>query len=69
MREVRYKLDVTTLHRSTDRTPLQMNDLARVTLHTTIPISADSYKKNRQTGSLILVDESSHATVAAGMIL
>ena len=69
VREVRYKLDVTTLHRSTDRTPLQMNDLARVTLHTTIPIYVDSYKKNRQTGSLILVDESSHATVAAGMIL
>ena len=69
VREVRYKLDVTTLHRSTDRTPLQMNDLTRVTLHTTTPIYVDSYKKNRQTGSLILVDESNYATVAAGMIL
>lgn len=69
VQEVRYKLDVTTLHRSTDRTPLQMNDLARVTLRTSTPIYVDSYKKNRQTGSLILVDASTHATVAAGMIL
>ena len=69
VREVRYKLDVTTLHRSTDRTPLQMNDLARVALHTTAPLFFDSYRKNRQTGSLILVDESANTTVAAGMIL
>jgi sulfate adenylyltransferase large subunit len=69
VREVRYKLDVTTLHRSTDHTPLQMNDLARVTLHTTAPFFFDSYKKNRQTGSLILVDEFANTTVAAGMIL
>jgi sulfate adenylyltransferase subunit 1 len=69
VREVRYKLDVTTLHRSTDHSPLQMNDLARVTLHTTAPCFFDSYKKNRQTGSLILVDEFANTTVAAGMIL
>ena len=69
VREVRYKLDVTTLHRSTDHTPLQMNDLARVMLHTSTPIFCDPYKKNRLTGSVILVDEITHATVAAGMIL
>ena len=69
VRELRYKLDVTTLHRSTDHTPLQMNDLARVTLHTSIPVFCDPYTKNRFTGSVILVDELTHATVAAGMIL
>jgi sulfate adenylyltransferase large subunit len=69
VREVRYKLDPTTLHRSTDSTPLQMNELARVTLQTTAPLFIDSYRLNRQTGSLILVDESSHATIAAGFIL
>ena len=46
-----------------------MNDLARVTLTTTAPLFFDSYRKNRQTGSLILVDEATNATVAAGMIL
>ena len=48
---------------------LQMNDLALVPLSTSTPIYVDSYKKNRQTGSLILIDASTHATVAAGMIL
>ena len=69
VREVRYKLDVTTLHRSTDHTPLQMNDLARVTLATTTPLFFDSYRKNRQTGSIILIDEAANTTIAAGMIL
>ena len=67
--EVRYKFDVTTLHRSDDRSPLGMNDLARVALRTTTPLFFDNYKKNRQTGSLILIDEATNATVAAGMIL
>jgi sulfate adenylyltransferase subunit 1 len=66
---VRYKLDVTTLHRVPDPSPLQMNDLARVTLQATRPLFFDSYKKNRQTGRFILVDEATNATVGAGMIL
>ena len=69
VREVRYKLNVATLNRSTDFRPLQMNDLARVALNTTTSIYLESYKKNRQTGSLILIDESTNETVAAGMIL
>jgi sulfate adenylyltransferase subunit 1 len=69
VRYVRYKLDVTTLHRSTDLTALKMNDLARVTLSTTAPIFRDSYKINRSTGSVILVDEVTNATVAAGLML
>ncbi len=66
---VRYKLDVTTLHRSPDQTALQMNDLARVVLQTTTPLFFDSYRKNRQTGSFILIDAATNTTVAAGMIL
>ena len=69
LRKVRYKLDITTLHRNQDQTPLGMNDLARVTLHTATPLFFDSYKKNRQTGSVILVNETANTTVAAGMIL
>ncbi|MDI1249072.1 MAG: GTP-binding protein [Lacunisphaera sp.] len=68
IREVRYKLDITTLHRNQDGTPLTMNDLARVSLHTAVPLFFDSYKQNRQTGSILLVDELTNATVAAGMI-
>ncbi|HTL69014.1 MAG TPA: GTP-binding protein [Lacunisphaera sp.] len=69
VRGLRYKLDITTLHRNQDIMPLAMNDLARVSLHTTEPLFFDSYKKNRHTGAVILVDESANATVAAGMIL
>jgi sulfate adenylyltransferase subunit 1 len=65
---VRYKLDITTLHRNQDGTPLNMNDLARVSLHTATPLFYDSYKQNRQTGSILLVDELTNVTVAAGMI-
>lgn len=46
-----------------------MNDLARVVLQTTTPLFFDSYRKNRQTGRFILVDEAANSTVAAGMIL
>ena len=69
VREMRYKLDITTLHRNQDLTPLAMNDLARVSLQTDTPLFYDSYKKNRLTGAIILMDESDNTTVAAGMIL
>lgn len=46
-----------------------MNDIARVKLRTAQPLLFDSYRKNRITGSLILVDEGSNETVAAGMIV
>jgi sulfate adenylyltransferase subunit 1 (EFTu-like GTPase family) len=69
IREIRYKLDISTLHRSPASGSVGMNDLARVSLHCQTPLFWDSYKKNRQTGSIVLLDESTHATVAAGMIL
>lgn len=69
MRELRYKLNVSTLHRDANTTPLQMNEIARVSLRTMVPLFYDTYKKNRHTGSVLIVDEFTHATVAAGMIL
>jgi sulfate adenylyltransferase subunit 1 len=69
IREVRYKLDINTLHRDTTGSAVGMNDFARVLLHCQTPLFSDSYKKNRQTGSVLLVDEFTHATLAAGMIL
>ena len=46
-----------------------MNDIARVRLRTTVPLFFDSYRQNRFTGSLILIDEATNETVAAGMII
>ncbi|MBI2513657.1 MAG: sulfate adenylyltransferase [Opitutae bacterium] len=69
IKEVRYKLDVASLHRTTDAGAVGMNDLARVTLRAQAPLFWDSYKKNRHTGAVLLVDEFTQATVGAGMIL
>ncbi|MDO5510817.1 MAG: sulfate adenylyltransferase subunit CysN [Weeksellaceae bacterium] len=68
IKEVLYKIDVNTLHRNTDDKTLNMNDIARVVLRTTKPLFYDEYRDNRVTGSIILVDESTHETVAAAMI-
>lgn len=69
VKEVRYKLDVNTLHRNEEDQNVSANDICRVQLRTTRPLLVDSYKKNRATGSIILVDEGTNETVAAGMII
>ena len=66
--EVVYKIDVNTLHRNEEDKNLKMNDIARVRIRSTKPILKDDYRRNRHTGSLILVDESTNETVAAGML-
>ena len=68
VRDIRYKIDVNTLHKIEDVQEIGLNDIARVTLRTSAPLFYDSYRKNRITGSVILVDEFSNETVAAGMI-
>ena len=67
--DIRYKLDISTLHRNEADKQIKMNDICRVTLRTTKPVLADSYRRNRNTGSVILVDEGTNETVAAGMII
>jgi sulfate adenylyltransferase subunit 1 len=69
VREVKYKVDINTLHKIEDDLEFSLNDIGRITLRTSAPINADPYKKNRHTGSFILIDEHSNETVAAGMIL
>jgi sulfate adenylyltransferase subunit 1 len=69
VKEVRYKMDVNTLKRDLEFEQIEMNDIARVQLRTTKPLFFDSYSRNRITGSVILVDEGTHETVAAGMII
>src|SRR4051794_16425274 len=47
---------------------LGLNDIGRITLRTAAPLLPDAYADNRTTGALILIDERTHDTVAAGMV-
>ncbi|MEX1005218.1 MAG: GTP-binding protein [Acidimicrobiia bacterium] len=66
---LQYRLDVNTLHRDDSATKLELNEIGRVSLRTTAPLFFDEYSRNRTTGSFILVEESTNATVGAGMLL
>ncbi len=69
VKEVRYRLDINTLHRDMEDKNIEMNEIARIVIRTTKPLFADAYRKNRITGSVILVDEGTNETVAAGMVI
>ena len=69
IKDVRYKMNINTLSRDMEFDSISMNDIARIQIRTTKPLFFDSYNRNRITGSVILVDEGSHETVAAGMII
>jgi sulfate adenylyltransferase subunit 1 (EFTu-like GTPase family) len=62
------KVDIHTLDDVAAPERLELNDLARVRLRLGEPIVADPYARNRATGALILIDEATNDTVAAGMI-
>lgn len=66
--EIQYKMDINTLHRLEEDRDIKMNDIARVKIRSTKPLFSDDYTTNRVTGSLILIDEATNETVAAGMI-
>jgi bifunctional enzyme CysN/CysC len=66
--DLQYRLDVNTLHRDDSAEGLSLNEIGRVSLRTTQPLFVDEYRRNRTTGSFVLVDEATFATVAAGMI-
>jgi len=69
VKEIRYKVDINTLHRNEEDKDINMNDIARINIKTTVPLYFDAYRKNRHTGSIILIDEATNETVAAGMIV
>ena len=66
--DIQYKMDINTLHRMEEDKAIKMNDIARVKIRSTKPLFADDYTVNRVTGSIILVDEATNETVAAGMV-
>ena len=67
--DLRYRLNIQTLHREEDAESLALNEIGRVTLRTTAPLFFDEYRQCRATGSMIIVDEQTNRTVGAAMIL
>ncbi|MDX1468064.1 MAG: GTP-binding protein [Acidimicrobiia bacterium] len=67
--DLQYRLDINSLHRQEGVSRLELNEIGRIRLRTTTPLFFDEYRRNRHTGSFILVDESNNATVGAGMII
>jgi sulfate adenylyltransferase subunit 1 len=66
---VKYHVDINTLHKVEGVDGFAMNDIGRISLRTAVPLYYDSYRRNRQTGSFILIDPGTNETVAAGMII
>lgn len=69
IKEIVHKIDIQTLNRVPADGELQMNDICKVRIRTTKPLMVDVYRENRTTGSLVLVDDATNETVAAGMIV
>ncbi|MGB0523750.1 MAG: sulfate adenylyltransferase subunit 1 [Flammeovirgaceae bacterium] len=69
VKDIRYKMDINTLHRVEGDNEIGLNDIGRILIRTTKPLLHDAYRKNRGTGSVILVDEFTNETVGAGMII
>ena len=65
---LRYRVDVNTLHRQ-DAPTLQLNEIGRCSLSVNQPVAIDSYRRNRATGSFVIIDRLNNSTVGAGMIL
>jgi len=68
VKEVEFKLNINTLEQNYEDKEVKMNDIAKIKIKTAKPLFFDSYKQNRQTGSIIFIDEHTNETVAAGMI-
>ena len=66
---MRYRIDVNTLHRDEEADGLGLNEIGRLRLRLSSPLFVDQYRRNRATGSFILIDESTNDTVSAGMVL
>ena len=69
IKDVKYKMNINTLQKIEDDKAINLNDIGRITIRTTVPLFFDGYRKNRATGSLILVDEATNNTVGACMVV
>lgn len=68
IKSVQYKVNINELTRNEEDKNIEMNDIAKVQIHTTAPLFFDLYRNNRITGSFILIEEGTNKTIAAGMI-
>ena len=66
--EITYKVDVNSLRKNEEDKEFNMNDIGRIKFRTSEPIFYDTYRRNRNTGSFILIDPFTHQTLAAGML-
>jgi len=68
IKEIEFKIDIETLDKMYDAESFALNDIGRIRLKTMKPLIFDAYKKNRNMGGFIIIDEATNATVAAGML-
>jgi bifunctional enzyme CysN/CysC len=68
VRDLAYRLDVNSLRADRSATSLSLNEIGRIRLSSTVPLMCDEYSRNRVTGSLIIIDQTTNATVGAGMV-
>ena len=69
VQDIRYKVNINTLHKIEDEKTFSLNEIGRISIRTSAPLLYDSYRRNRTTGSFILIDAQTNETVAAGMIV
>ena len=69
IKDLPFKININTLEKNYDDKSLSLNEIGRISIRTTKPLYFDTYRRNRVTGSIILVDEASNITVGAGMIV
>jgi sulfate adenylyltransferase subunit 1 len=69
VKEVKYKMNINTLQKEEGDQTIGLNDIGRISLRTTVPLFFDGYRKNRATGSLVLIDEATNNTVGACMVV
>lgn len=69
VKEIKYKIDISTLDKNFEDKSIGTNDIARIRIRTTKPLFFDKYSRNRISGSLIIIDEATNVTVGAGMII
>ncbi len=68
VKQIQYRVDVNSMHREEAEDQLRLNEVGRLRLRSTAPLMCDEYRRNRATGSFILIDEATNRTVGAGMI-
>lgn len=67
--DAKYKININTLHKIEGNVEFHLNDIGRISLRTSAPLFYDRYRRNRNTGSFVLIDDQTNETVAAGMIV